>query len=181
MYYYGNFYRVNSYERQEASKYALNYSLMPNETYRYFGLHGDGGGDCTNFISQCLKAGGSPFAYDSSPWWYRKNIANRNNDTWSVSWAVAHSLYWTLKVRGQSRASGLKAVEVQNIEELELGDLIQYENYKGLIYHSTIVTNFTNEGGRRVPLISQHTYDARNISYIKPAAKKMHFMKIEVS
>ena len=181
MYYYGNLYRVNNYNRQNAVRYALTYALNPNPSYRYLAVHGDGGGDCTNFMSQCLKAGGAPFSYNKQPWWYRKNASNINKDTWSVSWAVAHSLYWMLKIRGQNKAAGLSAMEVQDIDDLELGDLIQYEDYKGLIYHSAMVTAFTYDKGEKVPLISQHTYDARNTTYIKEKAKKMHFMKIEVS
>lgn len=174
--YYTHIYRGNNYNRQNAVRYALTYALNPNPNFIFFNLHGDGGGDCSNFISQCLNAGGAPFAYDSSPWWY-----NARNGSWSVSWAVAHSLYWTLKLRGEKRLKGLKATEVQDLGMLELGDLIQYEDYKGLIYHSAIITAYTFDGGQKVPLISQHTYNARNISYVKPQAKKMHFMKIEVS
>ncbi|MCM8711149.1 amidase domain-containing protein [Clostridium sp. SYSU_GA19001] len=174
MEYYGNFYKVNGYNGENAVRYALTYALNPNPEYKYFSSHGEGGGNCSNFVSQCLKAGGAPFAYDSSPWWYKGN-------TWSVSWAVAHALYWTLKVRAKKKMKGLKAFEVPSIESLSLGDLIQYEDYKEIIYHSAIVTAFTIDRGIKVPLISQNTYNARNISYIKPKAKKTHFMKIVVS
>jgi len=181
MFYYGDFYNSNIYNRQNAVSYALSYAMKPNPSYRYFASHGDGGGDCSNFVSQCLRAGGAPFAYDSSPWWYKKHINNRNNDVWSVSWAVAHSLYWMLKTRDKSNVKGLKAIEIQDMSELEIGDLIQYENEKRTIYHSVIITGFTYEKGERTPLISQHSFDARNTTYIKVKAKKMHFMKVVIS
>jgi hypothetical protein len=181
MFYYGRFNDNNSYNRQDAVRYALTYAIKPNPAFRYFASHGDDGGDCSNFVSQCLRAGGAPFAYGALPWWYKKHIVNRSNDVWSVSWAVAHSLYWTLKRRDKSKAIGLKAKEVKDMSELELGDLIQYEDYKGSIYHSAIITSFTHEKGERVPLISQHSFDAANTTYIKPKAKKMHFMKVEIS
>lgn len=176
-------YRVNHYLRDAAVNYATAHALLPNASYRYFPLLGDGGGDCSNFISQCLHAGGAPMDFGSiSPWWYKgKGTSKVNDDIWSVSWAVAHSLYWTLKVRYERRILGLKAVEVPDMGELEIGDLIQYERGRGFIYHSAIVTSFTDSWGKRVPLITQHTYNALNISHIKPAASKMHFMKIIVN
>lgn len=181
MFYYGDFYRDNMYNSGSAVQYALNHALNPNPYYRFFPAHGDGGGNCTNFISQCLRAGGAPFAYDSSPWWYKRDGTNSARDRWSISWAVAHSLYWTLKVRRNRNMKGLKAIEVSDIGMLQLGDLIQYENFSNRIYHSGIITAITVDRGVKVPLISQNTYNARNISYVKPQAKKMHFMKIEVS
>lgn len=176
-----NPYRLNNYNRESAVQYALTYALDPNPNFRYFPVHGDGGGDCSNFISQCLKAGGAPFAYGKDPWWYnRNNTSNTNAHTWSISWAVAHSLYWTLKIRGQNNMKGLRSREVESIDMLDLGDIIQYENFNGMIYHSAMITAFTEQDGNRLPLISQHTYNAKNIPYVKPAARKAHFMKIEV-
>jgi cell wall-associated NlpC family hydrolase len=178
MYFNSNLFRANNYNRQNAVTYAIKYALNPNTGYKFLASHGDGGGDCSNFISQCLHAGGAPMSFDTSrPWWY-KSI--RNNDTWSVSWTVAHSLYWCLKVRGNNNIIGLKGIEVFDMDTLELGDIIQYENSREIIYHSAIITNFTYEKGLRVPLISQHSFNALNISYVKPAAKRTHFMKIKV-
>lgn len=171
----------NRYNRKSAVSYALNYALKPNPGYRYFNAHGDGGGDCSNFVSQCLRAGGAQMDYNSSrPWWYKSRGSNQNHDTWSVSWAVAHSLYWCLKSRGKLKLPGLKGVEINDINMLEIGDIIQYEDNKGIIYHSGIITDFAIEKGERIPLISQHSFDAINTSYIKSKAVRMHFMKIVI-
>lgn len=177
-----NIFRQSNYSRRAAVKYAVDYAIKPNPLYRYFAVHGDGGGDCSSFISQCINAGGAPMFYDQPrPWWYNTNgTALINKHTWSLSWSVANSLYLCLKTRGTSNLNGLKGIEVQSIESLELGDIIQYENNTGAIYHSAIITAFTNERGLKEPLISQHSYNALNISYIKPKAKKMHLMKIIV-
>lgn len=172
----------NNYSRKDAVKYAKTYAIKPNPFYRYFAVHGDGGGDCSSFISQCLRAGGAAMVYDyPRPWWYNTNgtiIVSKH--TWSLSWSVANSLYWFLKTRGTSNIKGLMGIEIQSIEGLELGDIIQYESNSGSIYHSAIVTAFTYERGMKEPLISQHTFNALNISYIKPKAQKMHLMKIIV-
>jgi hypothetical protein len=174
-----NSYRNNSYQRERAVKYALKYALEPNTNFRFLGGQRDGGGDCSNFISQCLTAGGASMIYGTAaPWWYKGK--GLKTDTWSYSWTVAHSLYWCLKVRENKKLTGLSAIEVYDMDLLELGDIIQYENPKGRIYHSTIITDFTIEKGAKTPLISQHSFNAVNISYLKPAASKMHFMKIKL-
>jgi cell wall-associated NlpC family hydrolase len=173
---------INRYFRDDAVRYALKYALTPNYLYRYLPSHGEGGGDCSNFISQCLMAGGAHMDHSPPrPWWYNNNgTQDTRNDTWSVSWSVAHSLYWCLKARYNLNLPGLKGMEVYDLGLLEHGDIIQYENNGGVIYHSAIITDFTYQGGRKAPLISQHSFDALNISCIKPAAKKMHFIKIIV-
>lgn len=171
--------RINRYSHEDAVNYALRYGLVPNPAYRYFTVHGDGGGDCSNFISQCLNAGGAPM--DFSPgkaWWYKsKGTSNIFDDKWSVSWAVAHSLYWTLRIKGEKNLPGIKGIEVRDVSELQEGDIIQYENSRHIIYHSGIITAFT---AAHVPLITQHTYNAINTTHIKPKASKMHFMKIVI-
>lgn len=181
MFNYRNFNTENKYNRSSAVRYALTYALNPNPEYRFIPGRHDGGGDCTNFISQCLRAGGAPFAYGASPWWYNIGGINPSDDRWSMSWSVAHSLYWTLKVRNKTRLPGLKAIEINDLQLLEPGDLIQYEDKNGSIYHSAMVTDFAISEGVRVPLITQHSYNGRNVTHIKDKAKKMHFMKIIVS
>lgn len=171
---YENNLRQNNYLRESAVNYARTYALKPNPTYRYFPLQvDDTSGDCANFISQCLKAGGAPFSFNAkNSWWYQsKNISN---DTWSVSWSVAHSLYWYLKVNNELKLLGVKGTEVNSPNTLELGDLIFYEDNKGTIFHSAIITGFNN-----IPLVSHHSYEALNIPYINSyQAYKTHFIKV---
>ncbi|MFL0250066.1 amidase domain-containing protein [Clostridium neuense] len=171
--------RQNKYLRFEAVSYALTYALTPNPKYRYFQLIGDNGGDCTNFISQCLLAGGAKMNYGTSwSWWY--NIKNPNNvmdDTWSVSWAVAHSLYYYLRNNEEINSPYTKGLEISNVKDLELGDLIFYEDNNKKIFHSTIITSIMSG----VPLVSQHTPEAVNIYYKNSwKAQKYHYVKIIV-
>jgi hypothetical protein len=180
MCFYRNINEWNKYNNTSAVRYALTYALNPNPQYRFIPGSDEDGADCSNFMSQCLRAGGAPFAYDSLPWWYRVNGPRPSDDRWSFSWSVAHSLYWTLKRRKQNKIRGLKAQEVNDMGMLQLGDIIQYEDKNGKIYHSAMVTAFTIDRGVRVPLISQHSKNGRNISHFKEKARKMHFMKIEV-
>lgn len=174
-----NYYRENRYSRSAAVNYAVTYALKPNPAYRYIPLVNNTSGDCANFISQCLRAGGAAMTYAPGHiWWYNnKGTSNVKDDTWSVSWTVAHSLYWYLKVNQQSGFNGVKGLEVQSPSQLELGDVIFFEDRTGLIFHSTIVTGFS--GG--TPLVSHHSYEALNIPYTRSwPAGKYHFLKISI-
>lgn len=163
----------NRYNRVAVVNYAIKYALVPNSEYKYYHSNNDGGGDCTNFVSQCLKAGGAPMDYNySRPWWY-----DMKQDKASICWAVAHSLYWYLKTN--KRINIIKGHEVQDTRELEIGDLIFYENHNNVIYHAAIVTSFAEVYGNREPRISQHTFNLLNGPYKKSYDyKKAHFLKI---
>jgi hypothetical protein len=173
------YYRANRYSRSAAVRYAVTYALKPNPAYRYFPLINDTSGDCANFLSQCLRAGGAPLTYaPGHVWWYNsKGNSNVNDDSWSVSWTVAHSLYWYLKINQASGFSGVKGLEVESQSQLELGDLIFFEDRTGLIFHSSIVTGFSNG----TPLVSHHSYEALNIPYTRSwPAGKYHFLKVSI-
>jgi hypothetical protein len=175
-----DFFRVNQYSRINAVNYARTYALNPNPSFRYFPLiNNETSGDCTNFISQCLLAGRAPMIYKGShPWWYKNNnTISTKDDTWSVTWAVANSLYWTLKVNQQYNDEGIKGFEVQDVEMLELGDLIFFEDDDGKIFHPTIITSFMYSQ----PLVSHHSFEALDIWYKNSwPAKSVHFMKISL-
>ncbi|HCJ58387.1 MAG TPA: methylase [Clostridiaceae bacterium] len=171
--------RQNRYNRARAVNYAKTFALSPNPGFKYFQIYETLGGDCTNFISQCLLAGGAPMTYTTEyAWWYNKSgTYDTNDDRWSVPWAVAHSLYWTLKVNNNSNIDAAKGLEVGSAAMLELGDLIFFEDDNGVIFHSTIVTGYSPID----TLISQHTYEALNIPYIRSwEAKRYHYLKIRV-
>lgn len=78
---YNNFINKLSYSRfsyskfnvNNACKYAEKYALTPNDNYINFS---DSGGDCTNFISQIIHAGGIPLTKTWKPYtspWIRVN------------------------------------------------------------------------------------------------------------
>ena len=151
------------YNRNAAVHYALQYALYPNQHYVYFPHD-----DCTNFISQCLRAGGANNDYNPThPWWYA-------NGQTSICWAVAHSLFWYIRTCSQKNRFGIKADTyyldnndgfAQKIKgKIVLGDLIQYRNAQGRIQHSTMITGFDQHGE---PLVSQHTLNGRNVTWRK--------------
>jgi hypothetical protein len=128
------------YDRSQAVQYAAMWWSSFNPMFRAFQ------DDCTNFISQCLWAGGMPMEVTGrrdQGWWYLGP-----NENWSYSWAVAHSLRWYLDVsgRGEKRESA---------RQLELGDVISYDwDGDHTWQHNTIVVGFDPDGE---PLVAAHT------------------------
>ncbi|MGN1400436.1 MAG: amidase domain-containing protein [Bacillus sp. (in: firmicutes)] len=134
------------YDRLEAVKYADTWWNEYNPAYRSFE------NDCTNYISQCLHAGGGPMRgapNRSSGWWYSGN-------SWSYSWTVAHALQLYL----QNSTVGLRGREVSSPYELEIGDIICYDfEGDGRFNHNTIITAKDYYGN---PLVNAHTTDSRH-------------------
>ena len=65
------------YNREAAVSYAKRWALDRNTAYTDYELWG---GDCTNFISQCLKSGQIPMDYSGSnvlEKWYWNSDASR--------------------------------------------------------------------------------------------------------
>lgn len=134
------------YDRRAAVQYAERWWNSYNPAYRVFDV------DCTNFISQCLRAGGAPMRgapVRDRGWWY-------TGDNWSFSWAVAHSLRWYLSGSTQ----GLKGREVERPEDLLPGDVICYDfSGDGRWDHTTIVVSKDAYG---MPLVNAHTDNSRH-------------------
>ncbi|MFH5187162.1 amidase domain-containing protein [Paenibacillus sp. TAB 01] len=138
--------RKQHYDRQKAVDYAELWWDKANPAYIEFDV------DCSNFISQCLFAGGAPMNYTgkrASGWWYKGRFNGQEH--WSFSWAVAQALQWFLT----ASRTGLRAEEVQSADQLELGDVISYDwDGDGRFQHSTIVTA---KDGNGMPLVDAHT------------------------
>ncbi|OIJ21505.1 hypothetical protein BKP45_01685 [Anaerobacillus alkalidiazotrophicus] len=134
-----------AYSRLEAVRYAERWWNGYNPNYKKFE------NNCTNFVSQCIHAGGTPMTGHpnrSKGWWYR-------NKNWSFSWAVAHSLRWHLS----GSKVGLRAKEVSKPEELLKGDVICYDfSGDGRWQHTTIVVA---KDENNMPLVNAQTTNSR--------------------
>lgn len=135
------------YNRLEVVKYAERWWNSYNPAYRRFT------DDCTNFISQCIRAGGAPMTGQpdrSRGWWYAGG-----NEQWSYSWAVAHSFRWYLS----GSNIGLQAREVKTPQELIRGDVICYDfDGDGRWQHTTVVVA---KDVNNMPLVNAHTANSR--------------------
>ncbi|WP_413374699.1 amidase domain-containing protein [Alkalihalobacillus sp. 1P02AB] len=133
------------FNRIEAVRYAELWWNDYNPEYRKFT------DNCTNFISQCMRAGGAPmrgYPNRSNGWWYQ-------NNNWSFSWSVAHSFRWYLS----GSTVGLRGQEKSSARELIPGDVICYDfDGDGVWQHNTIVVakDFNGE-----PLVNAQTTNSR--------------------
>ncbi len=133
------------YDRMKAVQYAERWWNELNPAYKNFEVN------CTNYISQCLHAGGAPmsgFSNRAKGWWM-------GNNNWSYSWTVANSMRWYLP----GARSGLRAKEVDSASKLLPGDVICYDfQGDGRFDHTTIVTAKDANG---MPLVNAHTANSR--------------------
>lgn len=142
------------YNISRAVDYALTYALEMNPK---FGNYEKWGGDCTNYVSQCLYAGGIPFdeeGMDVRYKWYWYSEAMR-----APSWTAADSLrFYMENNNNQNQPSfGLRA-EPTTIYNLLRGDVIQFVESDNQAYHSIICTGYIVRNGQVVDyLISQHS------------------------
>lgn len=153
--------RFKGYQIQQAVQYALTYAIEPNPE---FGNYEKWGGDCTNFVSQCLHAGDIPFDYEGIDvryqwYWYSET-------TRTPSWTAANSLKFYMEHNKTDQdgnlSLGLKAAPIK-LNQLLRGDVVQFVKRDGHSYHSVIVTDYVVRNGRVVDyLISQRTEDAIN-------------------
>lgn len=164
--------RGRPYNRSMAQRYADLWWNSYNPDYRHFSV------DCTNYVSQCLHAGGAPMNHTGRRdrgWWYK---GGSNQENWSYSWAVAHSLRFYLS----GSRTGLRAAEMESVQDLTIGDVICYDfDNDGRWQHNTIVTAFDAMG---VPLVNAHTDNSRHRywdyrdSYAHTESTKYTFLKI---
>ncbi len=133
------------YNREAVYEYAKKWAYGRNFKYYNFDPVG---GDCTNFVSQCIYAGCMQMNYDRNNGWYYINGNNK-----SPSWTGVEFLYYFLI---KNKGLGPRGEE-RNIDKLEIGDVVQLSFNGHIFSHSLIVVkNGTNVNNT---LIAAHTYD----------------------
>lgn len=137
------------YNRAKVKRYAELWWNRYNPVYPKFDV------DCTNFVSQCLQAGGLPLEYTGQlgkGWWVQ------GKTSWSYSWSVAHSLM--LYLTGSIKKNQSRGVLKESAEELMVGDVICYDwDGNGHFQHNTIVVAKDPNG---MPLVNAHTTNSRH-------------------
>ncbi len=138
------------YNRFRAVSYALRWAFARNPRFYDFE---DIGGDCTNFVSQCLYAGGGVMNFSPENGWYYIDTNNR-----APSWTSVEFLKDFLLTNQGTAVYG----EERELPQLQPGDVIQLRNNAGRLYHSMIVSYIFYPGTPENILICSHSYDARN-------------------
>lgn len=133
-----------AYDRERAVAYARRWALGRNPAYLNF----DGlGGDCTNFVSQCLYAGCNVMNFTPISGWYYRDAAHR-----AASWTSVAYLYRFLL---ENQSVGPRGSEVKPTDVL-IGDVVQLAWEAGKYSHSILVVGFR---GAEI-CVAAHTQDA---------------------
>ena len=131
------------YDRALAINYAERWALGRNPAYYNFDLLG---GDCTNFVSQCVFAGCGVMNYTPEIGWYYVDL-NRRAPSWT-SVGFFHRFLTT------NRGTGPYARQVTRAE-LRPGDVVQLGDGAGHFYHSLLVLSSSG-----AIYVAAHSYDA---------------------
>ena len=156
------------YERRAAVRYARRWAYGRNPAfYDYENI----GGDCTNFASQCLYAGGGVMNYDDPFGWYYIDSNQK-----SASWTGVVYLYDFLT--RQERSVGPVAREVE-LQEIRPGDLVQL-SFNGETYQHTPGVVFAREPKTLGDiLIAAHSYDALDRPLDSYTFQKIRFLHVD--
>lgn len=155
------------YNRRKVLDYAKKWAFLRNPKYYNFDSIG---GDCTNFISQCIFAGSNTMNYTKNTGWYYINGNNK-----SPSWTGVEFLY---KFLINNKNVGPYGKEV-NQKEIELGDIAQLSFSEQKFEHTLLIVNIENRFSLAGIKIASHTYDSYNKQISEYSFLKVRFLHIE--
>jgi hypothetical protein len=128
------------YDRRRAVEYARRWALNRNPLF--FDFTGQGG-NCTNFVSQCIYAGAPIMNFTPTFGWYYISAEDR-----APAWSGVDELYSFLTGApdfvSQNKGYGPYATDLRDSRTVEIGDVIQLANASGQFYHSLIISGFTD-------------------------------------
>ena len=133
-----------AYRRENAANYAKKFAFAQNPL---FGDFKELGGNCTNFVSQCIFAGCCEMNYTPTFGWYYISLNER-----SASWTGVDFFYNFMTENTGVGPFGREA----SADEVEIGDVVQLGNNTDGFYHTLIIVGF--EGNDT--LVAAQTIDA---------------------
>lgn len=168
--------------RRRAIAYADEWAGNENDPHKHnpdYANFGDGGGDCTNFASQVMRAGGFQdvgdgiddwHRGDADDWYYNNGLhvpGNDRSNTWSV--AQANRDFITQQSnRGQivgtapmPSSSSLDPLAPSKAG-LVPGDLIYYRDTNGNINHTAVYVGQSMQNGVLTDVVDQHANGDNN-------------------
>lgn len=154
--------KILNYNREDAVLYAKKWALSRNPLYYNFDSLG---GDCTNFVSQCIYAGAKVMNYTPVFGWFYRNVSDR-----TASWTGVEYLYNFL-VNNDSVGPFGRLVERS---EVKPGDVVQLGDGQGNFYHTPFITKTFPE-----ILVAAHTFDALDRPLDSYNYEKVRFIHIE--
>ncbi len=141
---------THTYRREQAVVYAETWAFGRNPAYyNYDGL----GGDCTNFVSQCLYAGCGVMNPTPLYGWYYWS-ANDKTPSWT---GVPYLHNFLVRNQGPGPFGHLA-----QLQDLLPGDIIQLSDGAAHFYHTLLVVQ--SDGSLPGTFVASHTMD----SFLRP-------------
>ncbi len=153
--------RRQEYNRQKVVEYANKWAYDRNPKYYNFDQIG---GDCTNFVSQCIYAGSGVMNYEKTYGWYY----NSSNDK-SPSWTGVQFLHNFL-----INNKGIGPIG-EVTDKVQIGDIVQL-SFDGIQFtHSLVIVRIDNEK----IFTSSHSFDSYGRDIDTYTYKKRRFIHIK--
>ena len=162
------------YNRARAVEYAQRWALSRNPLFYDFT---GGGGNCTNFVSQCLLAGSLVMNPTETFGWYYVDVNNR-----APSWTGVKEFYeFVIGIGDFSSVSERQGPFGEDVarELVEIGDIVQLANMRGEFYHSLLVSGFKN-GEILVSAQSNDALDRPLSTYNYATARFLHVRGVNI-
>lgn len=141
--------RESGYHRERAVAYAHEWAYQRNPQYANFNSMG---GDCTNFVSQCLFAGCGVMNTTPVYGWYYENLNNR-----APAWT---SVVYLNQFLTRNEGAGPYALRT-DISEMEEGDIVQIRFVgQAEFTHTTIIVERRGGASTENILIASHSFDS---------------------
>lgn len=124
---------TRDYQREKAVIYAEKYAFSQNPI---FGNFRDIGGNCTNFVSQCVYAGSCKMNYTKTFGWYYISLNER-----APSWTGVEFFYNFITQNEGVGPFGREALS----DECEVGDVVQLGRETDGFYHTLLIVGFDGD------------------------------------
>ena len=164
-----------AYDRERAVEYARRWALSRNPLFVDFT---EIGGNCTNFVSQCIYAGAPVMNYTDTFGWYYTSPSDRA-PAWSGVDELYNFLVGEMGFRGEDSLVGPYGVRAVMPSQVQIGDVVQLKNKAGEFYHSLIISGF-REGDILVCAQSNDALDRPLSSYSYAGLRVIHILGARV-
>ena len=135
---------IKPYLRENALLYANRYAFSQNPI---FGNFAGIGGNCTNFVSQCIYAGSCRMNYKPTFGWYYISMNER-----APAWTGVDYFYNFITTNADVGPFGRQGTP----DEMEVGDVIQLGRDGDGYYHTLLIVGFEGDD----PLVAAQTDNA---------------------
>lgn len=159
--------KEKEYDRQAAKAYADYWAYRRNPMYYNFN---ELGGDCTNFVSQCVYEGSNVMNYTPTFGWYYINLNDR-----APAWTGVNEFYNFITKNKEEGPYG----SLSNVSNIKVGDVIQMKINHDYFHHSVIVVETGEKPSLENILVASHHNDANNRSILTYEYKDIRFLHIE--